>query len=411
MKVKDVMQSSVPSVEDTLQVKNLARLIVTTNIPGFPVVKNKKLVGFITEEDIFFSIHDSGKKFKKKETPAQILEMPVRDIMVKNVMTVTPDTDLVEAQILMYKNNFTRLPVVDTSGNFLGGVTRADIYRHVLEEEIPKLEEGQYASFVLENYDQMVEWDKRFDFEFPTLLRIFNRHNARKILELGIWTGEYAIGLVNESNVEIVGLDHNETMVQFANSKKARLPSATKNRVVFKQSDYKNINALFKPGSFDAAICMGGVLPYLPVDPEELIKDLRKVLRKGGVVVIQLLNLERVIEKRRRFLYFKIVKAKTGGEKEEMYIEFFDKKNENTLIHNVINFTKDGKTWIYRGVNSIEINYIKNNQIEKLLKKAGFKDITVTGNKGEYKGAYGQMSLVKPYEPESSDWMTIIANT
>lgn len=408
MKVRDAMQTGI-WVEDDLPIKNLTRIIYTANLSGFPVVHNKKLVGFITEEDIFSNLYDVKKEeLHDKKTTASILEKPVKDLMVKNPISVTPDTDLIDAQRLMYKHNFTRLAVVNEKNELLGTVARADVFGQILKNEIPNLEEGQYASFVLENYDQMVDWDKRFDFEFPTLFRIFSRHNAKKVLELGIWTGEYAIGLAKEGVGEITGVDSNELMVQFANSKKAKLPQNIKSRVTFKQSDYKDLNKLFTAGSFDAAICMGGALPYIPADPESLLRQLHTIVRKDGVVVLQLLNMERVIEKRRRFLYFKIDKTKEPND-EVLYIEFFDVKDKDTLIHNVVSFVSDGNRWIYRGINSIEVKYLKTGQIEPALKAAGFKDIVLSGNKGEYKGAYGQMSLVKPFDPETSEWMTVVA--
>lgn len=154
---------------------------------------------------------------------------------------------------------------------------------------------------------------------------------------------------------------------------------------------------------------MGGALPYFPVGTDTLVNQLYSIVRKDGVVVFQLLNLERVIEHRRRFLYFKIDKSTSQKGLEELYVEFFDVKDDKTLIHNVVHFTLDTGRWVYKGINSIEIKYVKNNDVVPLLKKAGFKDIIVTGNKGEYKGAYGQISLVKPFDPETSEWMTIVA--
>lgn len=410
MKVRDAMRTSSIWVEDSLPVKDLARIIYTAGMTGFPVVHNKKLVGFITEEDIFSQMYSvEGEDLRKPEHIEKILEQPVEKIMVKDVVSVTPDQNLLEAQLLMYRYNFTRLPVVDSKGYIVGTLARGDVFGYILKNEIPRLEEGQYASFVMENYDAMVEWEKRFDFEFPTLFRVFNRHNAKKILELGMWTGEYAIRLAKEGVEEVVGVDSNDAMVQFANDKRNHLPEAIKKRVSFAQTDYSNLSKLFPKESFDAVISMGGSFPYFPADPETIIKQLHTVLKKDGAVVFQLLNLERVIEQRRRFLYFKIDKAKDTKDGEEMYIEFFDVKDQKTLIHNVIKFSSEGNGWVYRGINSIEVRYIKNDEIEPLLKKEGFKDIIISGNKGEYKGAYGQISLIKPFDPETSEWMTIVA--
>lgn len=411
MKVRDAMQTSAVWIEDTLPVKDLARIIYTVGYSGFPVVHEKKLVGFITEEDVFSQLYNvEGEELRNSEYIEKILEGPVSKIMIKDTVSVTPETDLIDAQKLMYRYNFTRLPVVNKEGVLLGTLARGDVFGHILKNEIPKLEEGQYASFVLENYDQMVEWEKRFDFEFPTLFRIFTKHNAKKILDLGIGTGEYSIRLVQEGVEEVVGVDNNPLMVEFANSKKAKLSPNMKNKVSFKQTDYSNLSKLFPASSFDAVVCMGGALPYFPVDTEMLVNQLHTIVRKDGVVVFQLLNLERVIEQRRRFLYFKIDKSTTQKDQEELYVEFFDVKNEKTLIHNVVHFTLDSGRWLYKGINSIEIKYVRNNDVVPLLKKAGFKNIIVTGNKGEYKGAYGQISLVKPFDPETSEWMTIVAS-
>lgn len=406
MKVRDVMQTSVVSVNEDDSIKKIARLIFSLNTAGFPVVKNKKLTGFITEEDIFFRIYDAPGKSKKSggEDLAKLLEKTAKDLMVKPI-TVTPDTALVDAQIIMYKNNFTRLPVVDNDGTFLGAITRGDIFRSVISEEIPKLEQGQYASFMSEHYDQMVDWDKRTEYEFPTLFRIFKNYKVKKIIDLGSWTGEYAIRLAREG-IDVVGLDHNPLMVKLANDKKAKLPDNIKKKVSFELADFNDLSKLFKKGSVDGVISVGTSLAYLPQKPEVILKNLHGIIRKDGVIVLQLLNLERVVEEKGRFLNFKIKKTDI---KEELFIEYFDKKDEDVLMHNVVNFTKDGTRWIFTGMNSIEIAYIKNDEVASLLQKAGFKDISITGNKGEYKGQFGQMTLVKPFYSQTSEWMTVVA--
>lgn len=409
MKVKDVMYSSVVSVEENWPIKQVARLIFTAGSYNFPVVNNNKLVGFITEEDISTGMFGSsqGKDYDKASL-LKVLEKPVKDLMVKNVISVSPETNLIDAQFLMYKNNFAQLPVVNEKSELVGLLTRPSIFRHVLEEEIPQLEQDQYTSFISENYDNMIEWDKRFDLEFPTLFRIFKRENVEKVLDVGVWTGEYTINLAKEG-IDVVGIDHVPLMIKICNDKRAKLPETVKKRVEFKKTDYKDLDKLFSDGSFDAAVCMGGSLPYLPVNPISVMKSVKKLIRKDGILVLQLLNLERVIEKKKRVLYFKIKEANKPNGLEELQLEFFDKKNDKTLIQNILTFTSDGERWVYRGINSIEIAYIKNSDVFPLLEKAGFKDITITGNKGEEEGEYGHMSLVKPFDPQTSEWMTVFA--
>ena len=52
--------------------------------------------------------------------------MRIRDIMTRNVITVSPDTLIVEAEKLMKENNVRRLPVVE-EGELVGIVTKYDL--------------------------------------------------------------------------------------------------------------------------------------------------------------------------------------------------------------------------------------------------------------------------------------------
>lgn len=407
MKVRDVMQTSVITVDENDSIKKIARLIFSLNTAGFPVLRDKKLIGFITEEDVFFNFYDkSGKVQKNDGELSEILEKTAKDLMVKPI-TVTPDTLLVDAQLIMYRNNFTRLPVVDSENNFLGNITRGDVFRSILKEEIPKLEQGQYAAFMSAHYDKMVDWDKRMEYELPTLFRVFKNNKVKKIMDLGSWTGEYAVRLAREG-VEVTGVDHNELMVALAKDKRVKLPDNIKKRVDFELSDFSDLTKHFKPGSFDGVVSVGTSIAYLPSKPDAVLANVHKLIRKDGVIILQLLNMERIVEEKAGFLSFKITQGKEGNA-QELFVEYFDKKNENTLMHNVINFKKNSDRWIYSGINSIEVHYIKNDEVATLLQNAGFKDISITGNKGEYKGQFGQMSLIKPFYPQTSEWMTVVA--
>lgn len=409
MKVQDVMQTSAIWVEDSLPIKSLARIVFTANLSGFPVVSHNKLVGFITEEDVFSNIYNAkGEEILSGEETTALLEKPVKTIMVKNPISVTPETKLVDAQLLMYKYNFTRLPVVDKNKNLLGTIARGDVFRHILKNEIPRLEQGQYAAFMMDNYDQMIDWDLRVENEFPTLLWVFQRDNIKKIIDLGSWTGEYAKRLAEEG-VDVVGLDHNSLMIAYANAKKAKLPEAIKKKLSFQLTDFTDIPKMFKKGEIDGVVSVGTSLAYLPQDPEKVLKDLHSVVRKDGVIVLQLLNLEKVVEQKGRFLNF-VVKKVDKDKNEELYVEYFDKKDEKTLMHNVVHFKKDTGRWVFTGINSIKIIYIKNDEIAPMLERAGFRDVNIAGTKSEYRGQFGQMSLIKPFDPKTSDWMTVIAH-
>lgn len=408
MKVKDIGYSSSIWVEDSLPIKSLARIIFTAGISGFPVLHKKKLVGFVTEEDVFSKIYDAkANELRTEKEINEILEKPTSEIMVKDVIHITPETDIVDAQLLMRKNNFTRLPIVNKDMEFVGVIARGDIFKELLGSQMEQLEKDQYASFISDNYDKMVDWERRFDYEFPTLFRVFNRHNVKRILDLGVWTGEYTIALAKEG-LEMIGLDHNPLMIQQANSKLPHLPEKVRKNVSFQLSNFTDIQKIVTE-KVDAVICMGSSLPYLPNDIEETLKDAKKVLREDGVIVLQVLNMKKVMEDHRRLLSFHTEDAKDKGH-ENLHLEFFDERKDKKLVHNVMIFHSDGKSWSYKGRSAITITYIEKDDIEKMLTRLGFKDISVTGNMGDYQGEFGQMSLIKPYDETTSDWMTVIAH-
>ena len=64
--------------------------------------------------------------------------MLVRGIMTKNVITVSSDTSVAEAQKIMKENNFRRLPVVDND-RLVGLVTEGRLERVKPQTSTPLL--------------------------------------------------------------------------------------------------------------------------------------------------------------------------------------------------------------------------------------------------------------------------------
>jgi CBS domain-containing protein len=53
--------------------------------------------------------------------------LKARDIMTKNVVTVTPDTEITRAAKLLLDNHFNGLPVVDDNGRLVGIICQDDL--------------------------------------------------------------------------------------------------------------------------------------------------------------------------------------------------------------------------------------------------------------------------------------------
>lgn len=117
MTVRKLMSSPVQVVHPDMSVQQLHDLMLTTRYMGFPVV-DSGLVGIVTLTDT--------QKYPKEQLPF----LRVRDIMTRNVVTVTPDMDAAKALNLMTQKKISRLVVME--GTMIAGiVTQRDFLRAI----------------------------------------------------------------------------------------------------------------------------------------------------------------------------------------------------------------------------------------------------------------------------------------
>jgi CBS domain-containing protein len=154
LKVKDVMSKPVTTIAIDTPVKDAAAMLADKNISGAPVMEGDKIVGIFTEADVlrslktmkkdlrlvYPSISSLGIAFQEEVTQREILEayeeignLPVKDVMSREVVTVDADIPLNEAISKMVLKGIHRLPVLDKN-TLVGIVTRGDIIRGLAAE-------------------------------------------------------------------------------------------------------------------------------------------------------------------------------------------------------------------------------------------------------------------------------------
>lgn len=92
-----------------------------------PVVAHGKLVGIVTERDLRESPSLRATSLSIFELNYLLAKTPVSEVMTKDPITVTPDTTIEDAAVIMRDNQISGLPVVE-DGKVVGIVTETDIF-------------------------------------------------------------------------------------------------------------------------------------------------------------------------------------------------------------------------------------------------------------------------------------------
>lgn len=130
--VRDLMVTN-PTTLDQNEALDLAEDIMNLGrIRHMPVVEDGRLVGIISQRDLFRSALFTALGFGRRTTRALIKTIRVKEIMTKNVITIASDASVKEAAREMIKKKIGCLPVVDGE-KLIGIITETDILLYVAE--------------------------------------------------------------------------------------------------------------------------------------------------------------------------------------------------------------------------------------------------------------------------------------
>ena len=127
MYIREYMVTPVITVTPDTLIDDALRTMHQHHIRRLPVVDNGKLVGLITRHRLREAVPFSATPLSIWGTHYQLSKMKVRDVMITDVITVTPDTTIEEASALVEKHKIGTLPVIDERKNVVGIITRTDL--------------------------------------------------------------------------------------------------------------------------------------------------------------------------------------------------------------------------------------------------------------------------------------------
>lgn len=139
MRAKDIMTPKVVAVGPEMPVNAIAALLLERHISAVPVIdEDRRILGIVSEGDlmrrgetgrrrswwltVFGEAEELAREFVKTHGQR------AKDVMTRDVVTVTEETSATEIAHLLEKKGVKRVPVV-RDGRLVGIVSRADLLR------------------------------------------------------------------------------------------------------------------------------------------------------------------------------------------------------------------------------------------------------------------------------------------
>ena len=133
MLVRERMSSPVITIDGKTPVMEALDLMRHENIRRTPVVDAQgKMVGIVSDKDLLNAGPSDATTLSVWELNYLLTKVQVKEVMTKNVLTVTEDTPIEEAAYIMAENKIGGLPVM-RGQELVGLITETDLFKIFLE--------------------------------------------------------------------------------------------------------------------------------------------------------------------------------------------------------------------------------------------------------------------------------------
>ncbi len=235
------------------------------------------------------------------------------------------------------------------------------------------------------DYDQMTGFEARFVREGPPFKAVVEEHGIVTALDAGCGTGFHSL-LLARLGVSVTAVDLSPVMLEKLSAHAAGegLSIATVS------ASFQQLQPCLTT-SFDGVFCMGNALAHLLTadDLRLALNNFSALLKPGGILVLQLLNFERILAQRPR-----ILSVKTDGA--NVYTRYYE--YEDSLIR--FNMAK-----------STEGNEQPDDVITTTLRPAMWKELSLLlGETGfESIKCFGSIAMTE-YAPATSQDLVVLAS-
>lgn len=132
MLVKSWMTKNVVTIDENETVDTARKLLRGNKYHMLPVTKQETLVGIITCRDIIDEIYSDDLNTKNKKNDIHPLKIFVKDVMTKDIVTVSTEFTIEEVAGVLLENDVFSAPVINREGEMTGIITHSDLARALI---------------------------------------------------------------------------------------------------------------------------------------------------------------------------------------------------------------------------------------------------------------------------------------
>ena len=132
MKVKDLMSTTVRTIERNDKLSVAEDLMRERRIRHIPVMDEDGLVGIVSAHDLLHAALSSAMGFGEKASHGFLATVSAKEIMTEEPETTSPGEDVRRAARRMLEKKVGCLPVLD-DGRLVGLLTESDLLRSIVE--------------------------------------------------------------------------------------------------------------------------------------------------------------------------------------------------------------------------------------------------------------------------------------
>jgi acetoin utilization protein AcuB len=186
MLVKNWMSKKIVTIQHDETITEAVNTLKRNGIRRLPVLKGERLVGIVTDRDLKAAMPSKATSLDIWEVHYLLSKIKVRDVMVKNPITINPDATIESAAIIMRDKKIGGLPVVEKK-KLVGIITENDIFEaliHVTGAHIPSYRVSLIVPDRTRSLKEVCDILSEYDYKCISILSTYEnvRRGKRKVI-------------------------------------------------------------------------------------------------------------------------------------------------------------------------------------------------------------------------------------